>query len=286
MKFALIGGDRRSVLLAGLLAREGHSVRCFAMEKAENGSGVIKTGCIQGCTYGADCVILPVPTLKGGLLNAPYCAQELTLPELSPALWSGQRLFGGGLPEEFRLNAIQSGLSVHDFLDRRDFAMGNAAITAEAAVSIIMQAEEHCISGSRVVITGWGRIAKFLALKLAALGAELIIAARSSSARVEAECLGMSSCRLENLHDFAADCDCLINTVPAQIIGSETSSLLNPTCVILELASAPGGFGDSSETELVGRIIKAPGLPGKYAPQSAAKLMRDTIFEIIGEDDF
>lgn len=286
MKFALIGGDRRSVLLAGCLASEGHSVRCFAMEKAEIGSGVVKTGCIHGCTYGADCVILPVPASKGGLLNAPYCAQKAALSELSAVLWSGQRLFGGGLPEEFRLSAIQSGLIVHDFLDRRDFAIGNAAITAEAAVSIVMQAVEHCISGSRVIITGWGRIAKFLALKLAALGAEVLIAARSSSARVEAECLGMGSCRPDNLHEFAADCDCLINTVPARIIGSEIVSLLKSSCVIAELASAPGGFSDSAESNLAGRIIYAPGLPGKYAPMSAAKLMRDTIFEIIGEEDF
>ena len=34
MKFAVIGGDARAGWLAALLAGEGHSVRCYALEKA------------------------------------------------------------------------------------------------------------------------------------------------------------------------------------------------------------------------------------------------------------
>ena len=33
MKVALVGGDRRSALLAELLWRDGHRVRSFALEK-------------------------------------------------------------------------------------------------------------------------------------------------------------------------------------------------------------------------------------------------------------
>ena len=74
MKFAVIGGDRRAVLLCSMLARDGHRVQSFALEKAELPGEIPKAGCLQGCVYGADCVILPVPAEKGGFLNAPYAA--------------------------------------------------------------------------------------------------------------------------------------------------------------------------------------------------------------------
>lgn len=61
MKFAVVGGDRRAAILCAMLARDGHRVYAYALERAEMPPEVIKTGCIQGCVYGADCVILPLP---------------------------------------------------------------------------------------------------------------------------------------------------------------------------------------------------------------------------------
>ena len=47
MKFAVVGGDRRSALLAGLLLREGYRVRSFALEKAELPAEIPKESCLQ-----------------------------------------------------------------------------------------------------------------------------------------------------------------------------------------------------------------------------------------------
>ena len=103
MKFAVIGGDRRAVLLCSMLARDGHRVHSFALEKAELPGEIPKAGCLQGCVYGADCVILPVPAEKGGFLNAPYAPGPLGMDELIAALWPGQIVCGGKLSEKSRL---------------------------------------------------------------------------------------------------------------------------------------------------------------------------------------
>lgn len=71
MKFAVIGGDKRSVLLCSLLWRDRHRVHSFALEKAELPAEIPKSGCLQSCVYGADCVILPTPAEKNGLINSP-----------------------------------------------------------------------------------------------------------------------------------------------------------------------------------------------------------------------
>ena len=96
MKFAVVGGDRRSALLAGLLLREGNRVRSFALEKAELPAEIPKDSCLQSCVYGADAVLLPVPAESGPVLNAPLAAAPLPLAELWSALWPGQLVIGGG----------------------------------------------------------------------------------------------------------------------------------------------------------------------------------------------
>ena len=89
MKVALVGGDRRAALLAQLLWRDGHRVRCYALEKAALPAEIPRDSCLPAALYGADAVILPVPTEKGPLLNTPLSAQNLTLEEL----WGNRPVF-------------------------------------------------------------------------------------------------------------------------------------------------------------------------------------------------
>ena len=53
--------------------------------------------------------------------------------------------------------------------------------------------------------------------------------------------------------------------------------------MLLELASPPGGF-DRRLAENIGlRTLHAPGLPGRYAPYSAALLIRAAVYGAIRE---
>ncbi|MBQ3481971.1 MAG: dipicolinate synthase subunit A, partial [Oscillospiraceae bacterium] len=55
--------------------------------------------------------------------------------------------------------------------------------------------------------------------------------------------------------------------------------------LLLELASAPGGFDRSLADNIGLRAVAAPGLPGRCASQSAAELMREAIYASLGEGD-
>ena len=66
MKFAVIGGDRRSAWLCALLEGDGHRVYTYALEKAELPKEVPKAGCLP---------VLAAPGLPG--VYAPYTAAEL-----------------------------------------------------------------------------------------------------------------------------------------------------------------------------------------------------------------
>ena len=259
LKCSIIGGDRRAACLAARLLREGHSVRCFALEKAELPQGAQRAGCLQGCVYGAEWIFLPVPTEKHGLLLAPLSLETLPMAELLPALWPGQVLIGGAFSQESSLAAVRGG-----------------------PIALLLRESESCLLSSHVLLTGWGRVASLLAPRLRSLGAYVTVAARKAGDRATAEALGLNSCRFEELPRLLEDVDLLVNTVPAQVISREDLARLRKGTLLLELASEPG-FDREAAAELGLRPLYAPGLPGQFAPEAAAGLIWETAGAIARE---
>lgn len=285
MKFAVIGGDRRSALLCAALLRDGHKVHSFALERAELPEEAVKAGCLQGCVYGADCVVLPVPAEKGGLLNAPLAAEPLRMKELLGALWKGQLLCGGRLSDATCLGAIRGGLRVEDIMRRPGFAIGNAAITAEGAAQILMAESPRTLWGSRVLVTGFGRIGKLLALRLNALGATVTVAARKDADRAGARAVGAAALDYPALEGVIGDFDFIVNTVPARVISEAALCCAANDVLLLELASPPGGIDLEAAGRLGLRVRQEPSLPGRMSPKSAGELIKETVYNMLEETE-
>lgn len=281
MKFAVIGGDRRALWLCRLLSQDGHRVYSYALERLELPEAVPKAGCLEVCVYGADAVLLPVPAERGGLLNAPYAVLPCPMEELIGALWPGQTVFGGGFSEASRQAMVHAGLSPVDLLKREPFLLQNAAITAEGALAILLQERERTLLHSRAVVCGWGRIGKLLALRLKALGAEVTVGARQGAHRAEAEALGLAALPYDELGASLADCDVLVNTVPARVLDAPLLCCLREGALLLELASAPGGFDRLAAEQQGLRVLAAPGLPGRSAPAEAALAIRRAVYRVL-----
>lgn len=285
LRFAIVGGDRRAACLSALLWRDGHKVCTYALERAELPKEIPKAGCLQGCVYGADCIVLPVPAETGGFLSTPLSGEKLRPEELIAALWQGQRLIGGKLGDGLCLAALRQGLLVEDLLRRQDFAVGNAALTAEGAIGELMAHSERCLWRSRVLVCGWGRIAKLLTARLLGLGARVCVAARRADARAMAAALGAESCDFPALESRIGGFDFLVNTVPARVLGDAALCAVSERALLLELASAPGGFERTLAENLGLRVLAAPGLPGRCAPESAAEVMCEAIYASIREGE-
>ena len=282
LKFAVIGGDARAGWLAALLAGDGHTVRSFALEKAALPQRVVPCSSLDACVYGADWVLLGLPAEKDGEVLSPLSVQRIRTEELLTALWPGQTLCGGRLEQETALEAVRAGLSVCDLMTRRDFTVGNAALTAEGAVGVLIRESPRSLWKGRALVTGWGRIASQLAPRLRALGCETLVAARKAGDRAAAEGFGLRACPFGEIAEHAGELDFLINTVPAPVIPKEALERLRPDCVLLELASE-AGFDRERAAELGLRAVYAAGLPGRSAPCAAASLMRDTVYAVIRE---
>lgn len=285
MKYAVVGGDARAARLCERLTRDGNRVCCFALEKAEISGETAKTGCLQGCVYGADCVILPVPTESGGVVNTPLSDNVLTVRELLGALWPGQVVLGGKLAEDTVAAAQRLGLSVEDVLLRPELVAANAAITAECAVAKLIEASDRALFGSRVLVCGMGRIGRQLAARCAAMGADVTVAARSRRDRAEARAFSVRAVDYTGLEAELGAYSFIVNTVPARVLTDAMLCMVSEGAVIMELASPPGGF-DRTLAENIGlKTVYAPGLPGKMAPYSAAEELCRAVYDIMREQE-
>lgn len=285
MRFAVVGGDRRSALLAGLLLREGYRVRSFALEKAELPAEIPKDSTLQACTYGADAVLLPVPAERGPLIWAPLAAQPLPLETLFASLWPGQLVLGGGFSEESAAQALRGKLGLADLLRRPSYAAGNAALTAEAAAGLLLRECERSLRGGRVLLLGFGRIGKLLARTLDALGARVTVAARKEADRALAAALGFGALSFEALEGAVGEADVVVNTVPARVLSDAALCCVPPEALLLELASAPGGFDRSLAQNIGLHVVAAPGLPGRYKALAAAELIKAELEAILSEEE-
>ena len=269
--------------LAELLLQDGHKIHSYALEKAELPAEIPKDGCLQSCVYAADCVLLPVPAEKGGYLNAPLSSEELGMEALTEALWPGQLLIGGRLSDRTVTAALRGKLQVADLLHRPELSVGNAALTAEGAIGRMIGHSERALWGSRVLVLGWGRIGRILALRLRALGAEVTAAARGRRDRAFAQALGCAALSLGELEPVLGDFDFVVNTVPARVLTEGMLCLIRPDALLLELASPPGGFDRSLAANIGLHALAAPGLPGETAPLSAARLLQKALYAAIEE---
>ena len=281
MRFAVLGGDRRLAILSMLLLKDGHRVNTYSIEKAELPEEIPKAGCLQACIYGADCVILPVPAEKAGILYNPLSDEVLPMKDITSALWKGQILLGGKIGPETAASAVRAGLEVKDIMHNPGFVAGNAALTAEGALQKLIESGEKSLWKSKILITGWGRIGKLLALRLKAMGAELCIAARNAEDRAMIQALGMKAADYTELEGLMGGFDFIVNTVPERVVTEAMLCLAESGTVLMELASPPGGFDKNLAANIGIHVVLAPGLPGRTAAYTAALLMKKAVYEEI-----
>ena len=75
------------------------------------------------------------------------------------------------------------------------------------------------------------------------------------------------------------NCDIIFNTVDVKVI--EDGDFENCTAELIMDLSSRGGY-DSAAAEAAGiTALKAPGLPGKTAPQTAGEILARSVREII-----
>ena len=269
---AVLGGDLRQHHLAQMMQCCGFSVSCFDVPKTEN----THTG-LRDVLKNAELLLLPVPALCSGdaIRSENGGIPADTVLEQLP---QNAMIFGGGLGA-IREKAEALGHRVFDYLEDKALTAANAVPTAEGAIRIAMQELPITLSGCEVLVIGFGRIGKALSDRLHGLHAAVTVSARRPEDLRAIENYGLHSDQTGVFLHGLRQYDCIFNTVPSPILTQPHLLALKEGCLIIDLASG-SGCTDAKLPPTV-RLLRAPGLPGKEAPKTAAALLRDCILNAI-----
>ncbi|HIZ56294.1 MAG TPA: dipicolinate synthase subunit DpsA [Firmicutes bacterium] len=278
------GGDLRQVHLANLFAQSNTVYAIGFNEYIEFDQKVQLVTRPESVRTRPDYLILPVSACTdGGYLSTPLWDYRLRLAALLDGMERPSLVFGGILDSEAEKVISLRGLSYINYLQREELAVLNAVPTAEGALQIMMEELPTTIYGQKCLMTGFGRISKVLTKYLTALGASLTIAARKYSDLAWARIYGAQAVRIPEMQRGIEEYTAVINTVPALIFSEEILSKLKKGCLVIDLASKPGGVDFETANRLGLKAIWALSLPGKTAPITSGEIVYDTICNILQE---
>jgi len=292
---AIVGGDLRQICMANLLAEKtgiGSGASCdlyglFLDKEMEMSSRITATDDVRVLEY-CNIVIFALPMADTGdqTVNAPFSIHKVPLRDCFGHVRPGALVLGGMVKEKTAQLASEYGLAIEDYFLREELAVLNAVPTAEGALEIAMRESPRTIAGSICMITGYGRIAKALAPLLLSLGAKVKVGARKHEDLAWSKVAGCQPVHLSQLGEQLSDVEILFNTVPAMILDKGILKKLPPQCLIIDLASKPGGVDFETAKALGLNVVWALSLPGKVAPITAGEILLDTIYHILEEKGF
>ena len=228
--FAVVGGDMRAVLLAGLLREKGYAVACALLER--------ETECVNielACE--TENIILPHPLFRNGRLYAPYAAGSHDIGGVL-RLQSGGRIFAGG----------DMGPSAYNYAAAEGFVESIVLLSAQCAALSGRGADK-----ARIAVTGVGPAADAAAGYFAFLGAAVV--------RVPCDEIDVSAllCRVDGV----------INTLPDGALCASVIERLPPHAVIIDLAETAGVDYEAAMRCKI-RAERAGDLAGRMMPGAVA----------------
>jgi len=257
--FFVVGTDKRSLNIKEMLKNEG--------KMAEN---------MDKATY----IIAPTPFSKD--------SEVLTGTDMKCKAFVniciGKIVFAGAIPKEIKEMMEEKNIKYYDLMEYDDVAILNAIPTAEGAIKIAIEKTETTLSGSKVLVMGYGRIGKILCKMLHGIGAEVYCEARKASDLAQIKALGYNDIDLKYLDNYLQSFEYIFNTIPKMILDRNRLEKVKKDVCIIDLASNPGGvdFEAAKEKNIQASLELA--LPSKVAPISAAMYLKKKIDEIIQDE--
>lgn len=271
---AVIGGDRRLEEAVKKIER-CNEVLCFGCgNNYESISNVTCCETLVSAVSKADIILLGLPCSKDDItVYAPLCDKQIRLENILESKKKHSYIVGGKLPVWLK----ESNENCLDYYCDESLLVDNALLTAEGALMLAIQHTDISINGAKCVVTGSGRVAKAMIKIISALNGSVSVVARRPSDIEFWNSRGLKSCSFTNSVETFSEADIIFNTVPAKVLDSKTIDKVKGSCVIIDLASSPGGVDfDYAKSKNI-KVVWGLELPGKTAPITAGNIIYKTV---------
>lgn len=168
-------------------------------------------------------------------------------------------------------------ITFFNMLDNEAFACKNAVLTAEGALSVVIENTPFSLGETKLLILGFGRCGKSLAELFKNLCPLSVYVTTEKNINI-LQCLNINYITKNRLDSKIKDYNVIINTIPDIVLDKKMLDNVNKDCFIFDLASDKGGvdFEYALKSGIFAKQFLA--LPSKYCPLSAAEIFYDAIF--------
>lgn len=282
--FFIVGGDLRAAALADVLAKDNKVFAVGFDKTAPMSDKVRMADSVVSINERADHIVLPLPVSSDGVtVNTPFSGKSIPLESLTHMIKENGIVFGGLMSDDVKEIFEKRNIRTADYAEREEFAVLNAVATAEGAVQVAMEETASTLSGRKILILGAGRIAKVLIDVLSGFHTDITVAARKCSDLAWAGVYGCKGVHINDIDPLLDGYDIIFNTVPAVLLGENRLKRIGRKCLVIDLASKPGGVDMDTAGMLGVRVIWLLSLPGKVAPVTSGEVIAYTIKNILSE---
>lgn len=260
MRYAILGGDMRFAHLARMFSESGRISASFL--QGESGAAERSLQDLKKF----DCIISNWP-MKWPLSKCETSEEEI-LYNIAPG--SVMLLCGPGFPKNRRWDLQYINLWEDEILLQE-----NAWLTAEAAVASAMR--KRNLAGMHCMVVGYGRIGRALTEILANMNACVTVVTGSESKCKQIEEGRAHAVLLRDIARLLPDQQLIFTTPPVLVLSRSVLENVNVGASIIDLASPPYGVDLEAAQALGLDAVREPGLPGRYCPESAARVLYNAI---------
>lgn len=276
--FAIIGGDLRIIKLANMLIQDNNKVYTYGLEESnELNTDIIVGRNITETVKNAEIVIGPIPFSSDGKnINTPFSSMQISIEELVNSI-NGKKLIAGAIKSNVYNMINDKNIEIIDIMNCEEMAILNTIATAEGTIEIAMANTQQIIQRSEILILGFGRVGKVLAQKFSALLANVTCAVRKPEDMAWIYTYGYRYIDINQMGDNLKKYQVIINTVPYEILTEEKIQYIDTDCLVIDLASRPGGVNGDAINKRGIKFIWALALPGKVAAVTTAKFIKSLV---------
>ena len=214
-----------------------------------------------------DIILLPAPITRNGVdINCPLTNKQIPLDILNSAQ-ENTKIFGGG-----KLDLK----NYTDYLTLDGYAIKNAVLTAEGAISYTIENTDFSLWKSRILIIGYGRVGKVLAERIMGFKPRLTVTARNERDFSVLDMLGINHMGTSEIAKCKEQFDIVFNTVDIKL-STDTARALSSS-LFIDLSTFGGFLGDSYRESNI-KYTKLPGIPGKTSPDTAGRIIAETVIK-------
>lgn len=279
---AIVGGDRREQEIAREAVRSGATVRIHGFPvPAEGIAGATLADSPQEAAKDADVLLLPLPSMIGSTVFSPEATGAVVVDnKVLSVMRAGGVVLGGSADAAFEKLIVTANLAFIGYEHDEEGRIARAPAIAEGAIARIVSETQRTINGANIVQIGYGVVGRQLADTLRALGAHTAVSTRDPIRQEEARARGHLCMSNIAVTTYLADADLLINTVPALVVNERLLSAIPEGCLVIDLASPPGGVDREAAVRLRRRVVWARGM-GATSPVSVGRTQWAVVAKLI-----